>query len=338
MTRLALCWWLALLGTIADRLRGRRMRPAWSFRTEVLLRFLRHDWAGMRGWPIERVRRSLEVRPYGSAALRRVRRAETTLAGMRCASYAPPGAPERAAVLYLHGGGFTTGGIRTHGEMVARLALESGIRTLLPEYRLAPEHPHPAALDDTLAAWRALRAGTAAHDLVVAGESSGGWLTLSLLLALRASNEELPAAAVLVSPLLDPAGRSASWREHDRFDYGDAEQVRGYLRAWAGRLPLEDPALALGEADLRGLPPLLVQTGGAERLRDEDVALAERARAAGVDVTLRLLPDMPHAVPLLQAYLPQGRAALDDAAMYIRTRLAGSRERATLQTLGRSGA
>jgi len=134
-----------------------------------------------------------------------------------------------------------------------------------------------------------------------------------------------------------PAARGGSRgvAPRTRIDYGDLELVQDLFRAYAGALDPADPRLTLTGADLRGLPPLLVQTGGAERLRDEDIALVERARAAGVGATLELLEDMPHAVALMQAYAPQGRAALESAAAFIQR---GLRERDSVLGSSRSPA
>jgi cation diffusion facilitator CzcD-associated flavoprotein CzcO/acetyl esterase/lipase len=225
--------------------------------------------------------------------------------------------------MYVHGGGFIGGSPVTHRPITAGLALR-GFRVFAPDYRLAPEHPFPAPLDDVVAAWRGLRA---LHDadspgrrLVVAGDSAGGNLALALMLSLRDAGERLPDAAALFSPSTDITGASPSIEGNtgrDPMFHGPSLEHLG--RAYAGSAgdptnPLISPLFA----DLAGLPPLLIHVGAEEVLRDDGLRLAQKARAAGVRVETVVWPVVPHAWQLV-AKLPETRRSLDRAAEFMQT-------------------
>src|SRR5206468_12868333 len=159
----------------------------------------------------------------------------------------------------------------------------------------APEHPYPAAVEDAVAAYRFLRAGDGStRKVVIAGDSAGGGLTVATLLALRDAGDPLPVAGVLLSPWVDLQGRERSIQENQPYDWIDESFLHRCAQDYRGALAIDDPRLAPLTADLKGLPPLLVQLGGAEILLDEGKRLAERAEAAGVEVTLDVTPDMIH--------------------------------------------
>ncbi|MEO8807994.1 MAG: alpha/beta hydrolase fold domain-containing protein, partial [Burkholderiaceae bacterium] len=225
-------------------------------------------------------------------------------------------------LLYLHGGGFVGCSPRTHRSLTAALALQ-GLRVFVPDYRLAPEHPFPAAPLDAQAVWRALRASQPGR-MVVAGDSAGGNLALGLMLALRDAGEALPEAAVLFSPSTDLTGASPSLlgnAERDAMFRGDKLEnlQRAYLVDADPALPLASPLLG----DLRGLPPMLLHVGEDEALRDDSLRLAQKARAAGVVVELRVFPGVPHVWQLLWR-LPEARRSVQAAARFLRE---ASRER-----------
>jgi monoterpene epsilon-lactone hydrolase len=201
------------------------------------------------------------------------------------------------AVLYLHGGGYDRGSLRSHGEVAARLGRAAGMPVLFPDYRLAPEHPFPAALDDALAAWRWLRADQHldAASVAVAGDSAGGGLAVALCVALRDAGEELPAAAVLMSPLADLTGSGASITERaDQDPIFTPAMARAlgaaYLAGADPKTPLASPLFA----PLTRLPPLLIQVGTAEVLLSDSERLAKAASGAGVKVTLQIGEGLPH--------------------------------------------
>ena len=230
----------------------------------------------------------------------------------------PPGAPARS-LLYLHGGAYVSGAARTHRALTTQLAVRCGAQVLAPDYRLAPEHPFPAALEDAVAAWRALRAEAPGRPLVLAGDSAGGGLALATALRLRELGEPLPLCLVLFSPWVDLGLAGLP----EAAPPGEALLSRAWLRASAAaylagqspQQPLASPVLA----DLRGLPPLLVQVGSDELLLADAQRLAARAEAAGVRVRLEVYPGLWHVFQLHAGLLRASEAALQAAADFVRT-------------------
>jgi cation diffusion facilitator CzcD-associated flavoprotein CzcO/acetyl esterase/lipase len=225
-----------------------------------------------------------------------------------------------ATLLYLHGGGFVGCSPMTHRPLTVALA-RRGFRVFVPDYRLAPEHPFPAAIDDATAVWRALRAEQmatgGAQRMVVSGDSAGGNLALALMLRLRDAGEPLPAAAALFSPATDLAGESASMVENAGRDAMFRADGLHHLREayLAGADPMQ-PLASPVRADLRGLPPLLVHVGESELLRDDSVRLAQKARADDVPVQLRVWPVVPHVWQLIWQ-LPEAKASVREAAAFL---------------------
>ncbi len=278
----------------------------------------------LAAWPIPEARVALEARPLPRDATSRVTRtvvADGPLRGEWIRS-AAAGEPAAGVVLYLHGGSFLFGSPRTHADTLARLALATDRPVLAPEYRLAPEHPYPAQLEDALAALAGLEAmGVPRARIVVAGESAGANLALAFALALRDRGEPQPAGLALISPWLDLTSSADSHQRNVAFDYGTAEILRAQARLFAGTLPLDDPRLSVGNADPAGIAPAFLQVGTAELLLDECRAWAEKARAAGVALTVDEPVDMPHAPPFFASVCPQGVAAMDAVAAFVRRRL-----------------
>jgi acetyl esterase/lipase len=240
-----------------------------------------------------------------------------------------PGVPETAPVLlYLHGGGYFACSPRTHRPITGAFA-KAGLRVFVPDYRLAPEHPFPAAIEDAQAAWHGLLArGHEAADIGMAGDSAGGGLALALMLALRDSGHALPAAAALFSPWTDLAGTGESVKTNLRRDAmfwapGLTEGSAFYLGNADARTPLASPLYA----DLHRLPPLLIHAGEREILRDDSTRLAQKAREAGVSVEARIWPVVPH-VWQLAAFVPEARESLTRAADFLKAAIAGGVRRA----------
>ena len=244
-------------------------------------------------------------------------------AGAVGAAGAHPGADADATpttVLYLHGGGFVGCSPASHRAITAALALQ-GLRLFVPDYRLAPEHPFPAAPDDALAVWRALVARCGADRLAVAGDSAGGTLALSLMLSLRDAGERLPGAAVLFSPATDLAGDSPSLHDNAQRDPMFAGVALAHLAdAYLQGHPATDPRASPLHGDLQGLPPLMLHVGDDESLRDDSLRLADKARAAGVTVDLSRWPVVHHVWPMLWR-LPESRRAVAAAAQFLRSAL-----------------
>jgi monoterpene epsilon-lactone hydrolase len=276
------------------RVRGPR-RPSWDLQFETWLTILRAYSLRSTRFPLATQRRMTSglVRPTRAQGTSYER---VSAGGVPSEWVRPAGCDESRVLLYLHGGGYSIGSIDSHRELVSSLCKAAGARGLVIDYRLAPEHPFPAQLDDALAAYRWLReSGVDPARVVVAGESAGGGLTLSLLLALRDQGLPMPAAAAVVSPWTDLEMRGESMKSNARYDYISREVLRVFASRFVGAHDLRNPLANAHHADLRGLPPLLVLAGGAEVLLDDARGLAARARAAGVDVTLEIEPDMVHA-------------------------------------------
>lgn len=233
------------------------------------------------------------------------------------------GADAGRVLLFLHGGGYQLGSLRSHGELAARLGRAGRMRVLFPEYRLAPEHPFPAAIDDVLAAWRWLRTGqdVSAGSIAVAGDSAGGGLAVALLVALRDAAEASPAAAALMSPAVDLTSSGASMTE--RADQDPIFTPAMIHKIDADYLAGADPTTPLASplfASLAGLPPLLVQAGTAELLLSDSERLARAAAEAGVEVTLQIGEDLPH---VYQSMLgtPEAAKATEQIGKFLRARV-----------------
>jgi acetyl esterase/lipase len=245
-------------------------------------------------------------------------------AGGRPAEWvAAPGASAERALLYLHGGGYCIGSLNSHRQLAADLSRAAGLRVLLLDYRLAPEHPFPAAVDDAVAAYRfLLDGGLDRRRLAIAGDSAGGGLTAATLLALRDRDLPLPGAAALLSPWLDltQSGESMESRAAaDPMVQRDPLQkmADAYLNGADARTPLASPLFA----DLRHLPPLLIHVGTAETLLDDSRRFADRARAAGVDATLEVWEDMVHVWHAFAFVLPEARDANARIGEFLRRHL-----------------
>jgi acetyl esterase/lipase len=235
-----------------------------------------------------------------------------------------PASEASRALLYFHGGGYCSGSILSHRRLVTEAGRAARVRTLAIEYRLAPEHPFPAALEDALSAWNFLRkSGIAAEHVVVGGDSAGGGLTVALINRLREAGEPIPGCAWLLSPWTDLTLSGSTLATKDAVDpiihkpYL-AELVEAYLPA---EIDLQDPRVSPLYADLKGFPPTLIQVGACETLLEDSTRFAAVAGSANVAVTLQIWPDMIHAWPMWNAHLEPGRRALEIAGEFIRRHL-----------------
>ena len=260
----------------------------------------------------------------GSAPLVDGTRCEPVIAnGVACEWVTAPGARPDVVVLYLHGGGYCIGSVISHRGHASRMSSQCRARVLNVDYRLAPESPFPAALDDAAAAFHWLRAeGVAAARIVIAGDSAGGGLTLATLIALRDAGEPLPAAGVCISPWTDLAMSGESMITKDAVDPMCRRATLGplaaaYLAGQDARTPLASPLYA----DSRGLPPLLLHVGTRETLLDDALRFAARATAAGVSVTCEAWPDMIHVWHMFAPLLREADAALEKIGAFVKTRV-----------------
>jgi epsilon-lactone hydrolase len=236
---------------------------------------------------------------------------------------AAPAADAGRVLLFLHGGGFELGSVRSDGELAARLGRASGMRVLFPEYRLAPEHPFPAAVDDVLAAWRWLRTDQAlgASTIAVAGDSAGGGLAVALLVALRDAGEALPAAAVLMSPTVDLTSSGDSMTERaDQDPVSTPAMLRKFASEYLAGADPKSPLASPLFASLAGLPPLLVLAGTADVLLSDAERLSAAAAQAGVDVTLRVGEGLPHVYPIMLG-TPEAAEATGQIGQFLRDRV-----------------
>jgi branched-chain amino acid transport system ATP-binding protein len=231
----------------------------------------------------------------------------------------PAGSDAKRAFMYLHGGGFVLGTPDTVRTPVARAVQAAGIRGFLPRYRLAPEHLYPANVEDVVTAYRwLLTEGVAAEGIVIGGESAGGGLVVASLLAIRDARLPMPAGAVPISPMVDFEFRGESWTTNAELD-GFVSKALAIQNVPVFLGPDQSPESASPiNADLTGLPPLLVQVGGSECILDDARAFTDKARAAGVDAELEVWPEMVHLWHNF-SYLPQARQALDRIAEFITT-------------------
>ena len=235
-----------------------------------------------------------------------------------------PGSDSSRVLIFFHGGGYCSGSIQSHRRLVTEVGRAARVRTLAIGYRLAPEHPFPAAYEDALTAWRFLQnQGIAAAHIAIGGDSAGAGLTLGLIGQLRDGREELPACAWLISPWTDltmSGSTLISKATADPLIHKEylQELADAYLPAGIDR---KDPRVSPLYADLRNFPPTFIQVGSNETLLDDATRLAARAGAADVAVTLEIWPHMIHAWPLWNAHLEDGRRAIAAAGSFIRAHL-----------------
>jgi acetyl esterase/lipase len=240
--------------------------------------------------------------------------------GVRAEWIEAPGTERGRVVLWLHGGGYILGTLPTYRDLTGRVARAARARCLVIDYRLAPEHPFPAAVEDATAAYRwLLRQGVDPRRLVIAGDSAGGGLTLGTCVALRAAGDPLPAALVCISPLtdLEATGNSVKSAD-DPLIKGGPAALQGMSRAYVPAGDLRDPRASPLHADFAGFPPLLIQVGTREALLDDSTRVAEKARAAGVEVSLEKGEGLIHVWPLFAPGAPESIAALESLGAFAR--------------------
>jgi epsilon-lactone hydrolase len=266
-------------------------RPSWTLGFEVLVEALRIHTRWLTTLPIPAMRRaaeSLKGRVARGVAVRRDRVSDVPVTW-----FTPPEVTARV-LLYLHGGGHVFGSAAQDAGIASALARVARARVVAPDYRLAPEAPYPDDVDDVMALFSGLR--EASHDdIVLVGLSSGGGLALATLTRLRDERLPLPSSAIVLSPMVDATATSASWSTNADVDWLAADAGIRWAKMYAGSRETIDAGISPVNAGLDALPPLLVVVGDAELLRDDALRLADNARAAGVDVTLHVEPDMVHA-------------------------------------------
>jgi acetyl esterase/lipase len=247
------------------------------------------------------------------------------LGGVSAIELVRSGGARDPVLLYFHGGGYRIGSALAYRSYGSRLAAACRARVVLVDYRLAPEHPFPAAVEDAVRAYRGLLAsGVGAARIVACGDSAGGGLSAALLVALIRERQPLPAGAICLSPWVDLTNRAASYRSNAATDklFGARQAEEAAALYLAGQDPT-DPLASPLFADWKGMPPLLIQVGDVEVLLDDARALAERARAAGVDVRISVYAEMPHVWQLAFPAFPEAVRAVEEIAAFVRERTAG---------------
>ncbi len=285
------------------RLQLKKRKAAWDFNTSIpLFRLECEKGAAMFG----KLPDGIEVE-------------RVTIDGIPAEWILPAGAVKDKAIFYVHGGGYVSGSCSDHRANVAKFVKGSGIGALLFEYRLAPEHPFPAAIEDSLTAYRwLLGQGVAPAHIVFAGDSAGGGLVLATLLALREQGLPLPAAAVALSPWTDLKLTGESHRTNAGVCFSPPGMSEVCSKYYAGDNDPGLPWISPLYGDLHGLPPTLIYVGGNETLLDDSTRFAEKAAAAGVDVTLKIGQGMFHCYPACAPLFPEATQAMQEICDFIK--------------------
>jgi len=273
---------------------------------------------------VNRMRRRLDTLGRLGKTARGVSIEEVKFCGFRSEWLRPKSARPGKLLLYLHGGAYVLGSCRSHRHMVSHIARAAGIDVLLPEYRLAPEHRFPAAIDDVVTIYRKLLDdGYVPENIVVAGDSAGGGLAVAAMLSLRHAGLPLPAANVLLSPFLDATASGESTESRaDRDPWFHAADVGVVVDYYCGRDEVRNPLMSPVFANVAGLPPAYIQVGDDEILLSDSTRYADMLRAAGIDAEVEIWPEMWHVWQLFVGKMPESRKAIDGIGKFIRKALA----------------
>jgi len=256
-----------------------------------------------------KIPRDIEVKPL-------------TIDGIKAEWLIPNGASSEKVILYVHGGGYVSGSCSDHRGIIAKFALNTGVANLLYEYRLAPEHPFPAAIDDSVKVYKwLLQSGYKHNNIVIAGESAGGGLALALLLALKEQNMRMPKAAVAISPWTDLTCSSESYKTKNRLSPAPLNSSYVFSTPYICSNKSDHPLISPLFGDLKGLPPLLIISGVDDELFEDGEMFYLKAKAAGVDVRFIEGEGMVHCYPLLAPMFPEATEAMDEIVGFIKLHL-----------------
>ena len=246
---------------------------------------------------------------------------QEVIAGIHAEWIIPKGSEENKLLFYVHGGGYVSGSCNDHRSFVSRLAHSCGLKTLHYEYRLAPEHPYPAALDDSLEVYKeVLSKGFKPGNIVFAGESAGGGLMLALLLAIRDKSLPLPKAGVAITPWTDLSCSSESYKTRNRFSLAPTDSWIVFRNHYVAENDLQNPYISPLFGDLQNLPPLFINAGDHDELYDDSRLFAEKAKASGVDVTFRTGKGQVHCYPLMAPLFPEATEAMEEIVGFIKNK------------------
>ena len=291
-----------------------------SFRSRIV-RFISRQYM-KRVTPerdVHELRRGLEKRTSMLSPAHGVDVREEVIAGIGCELHVPEGCDDAPLIYYLHGGAYVMGSPATHRRLVSFIAREAGMRALLPDYRLAPEHRFPAALQDSLAVYRALlQGGMRAEDMAIGGDSAGGNLAMATLLSLRESNRPLPAACFLMSPWLDLAGQGDSHSSRAKLDpWFRADHLPAIVAKVVDPSETNNPLVSPVYADAAGLPPTFIQVGDHEILLSDSVRMADHIQMAGGRAEITIWPEMWHVFQFFVGQMPESLRAIQDIGRFL---------------------
>ena len=245
-----------------------------------------------------------------------------TIEGMNSEWLIPDGASAEKVILYIHGGGYVSGSCNDHSGFVSKFAKNTGVSNLIYEYRLAPECAFPAALDDSVKMYQwLLESGFKSENIVFAGESAGGGLCLAILLALKERNIAFPAAAVAISPWTDLTCSGDYYKTRNKVSPAPLDSWFVFSKHYAGNNPPDLPLISTLFGDLKGLPPLLINSGADDELFDDGESFYKKAKLAGVDITFRKVTGIVHCYPLLAPMFPEATEAMDEIVNFVQQHL-----------------
>jgi acetyl esterase/lipase len=248
---------------------------------------------------------------------------QATIESINCEWLVPESCEGAPVLYYLHGGAYLMGSTQTHRRMVSHIARASGTRALVPNYRLAPEHRFPAAIEDSTAVYRSLlKAGTDPAAMAIAGDSAGGNLTMATLLALRDAGDPLPTAVCLMSPWLDLAAEGESMDSRAKLDpWFRPEDIPEIVEKYCSKYDTKNPLVSPVYADPSNLPPTLIQVGDHEILLSDSTRMADKISEVGGYVTLQIWPDMWHVFQLFVGLMPESKRAINDISIFLKQHL-----------------
>ena len=272
---------------------------------------------------VQRMRAAWNVMEGKSSVAKGVQVRQATIEGIHCEWLVPEGCDGAPVLYYLHGGAYLMGSPQTHRRMVSHIARASGMRALVPNYRLAPEHRFPAAIEDSIAVYRSLlEAGTDPAAMAIAGDSAGGNLTMATLLALRDAGDPLPTAVCLMSPWLDLAAEGESMDSRAKHDpWFRSEDIPEIVEKYCSKYDTKNPLVSPVYADPSNLPPTLIQVGDHEILLSDSTRMADKISEAGGSVTLQIWPDMWHVFQLFVGLMPESKRAINDISTFLKQHL-----------------
>lgn len=247
---------------------------------------------------------------------------EQKIEGIKSEWLIPEGTNREKVIMYVHGGGYVSGSCSDHRGFVSKFALFTGITNLVFEYGLAPEQPFPAALNDSVKVYNwLLSSGYKPENIMIAGESAGGGLCLATLLALKENKIQMPAAAVAISPWTDLTCTSGSYKTKNRFSPAPLNSWFVFSKHYSGKTPATNPLISPLFGDLKGLPPLFINSGENDELFDAGEKFAAKAKEAGVEVTFRPGIGMVHCYPLLAPMFPEATEAMNEIVAFVKKHL-----------------